>query len=688
MKFNNSNPADIGDVFSAVELVGELGPGSYSTVYAGICRVSRQARAVKVSKSGAQNDLRRFEAEYRILAHCDSPHVVRVYGFGHQPHPHILMQQIEGETLRQYVKRVGGLSVVECMQIGAQICLGLKALHGIGVIHRDLNLGNIIRGPDGHITLLDLGLAKRLPGFRGVVGSLTHPDLRIVTGDTKFGTPGFVPPEAHVTEKYDVYGLGGVLYALHARKVYERDPVALAEIEDDELRDLLAELLALDPQLRYSLADASDHIESIVVAKTGDVPECEELPETNPAPNRPCLRWLDLAGLAVAACAFGLLLFELGSSTVGGSSTSTEGRSSTAACANAFGSRTTIILVGELLALGALKQACIRKGLHPQGSFAGELKQWVKAPVQAHCGNGSCLWEPSGMVADTQNPDHVYVVGNGAGGAWLMKFDVNGQPVWPEAVELANGHASGVAYEAEFDRVFVSGWAEYEENDVEWSNSKMWIVQAGELVGQMEYESTYELQGQPRNAKNRAFGITLTETGRVLLVGQTQIPDPDTEVRLARGNLIEFDNFALVEKFHVPTWGDDLAQSSFSSVVSDTSGEAVAAGWYQSDDSPRVGYFISFNDELHPEGLFSAPDEPEGVNNAAAIHPEKHLIVVGVQEPAATAYAPTLWGSRYVSGAALSRAQDLALDRYGRIFLAGEKSVNGQLRATVELIRP
>jgi len=96
MKFNNSNHAEVGDVFSAVELVGELGPGRFSTVYAGICRASRQARAVKVAKSGSQSDLRRFEAEYRILAHCNSPHVVRVYGFGYQPRPHILMQQIEG----------------------------------------------------------------------------------------------------------------------------------------------------------------------------------------------------------------------------------------------------------------------------------------------------------------------------------------------------------------------------------------------------------------------------------------------------------------------------------------------------------------------------------------------------------------------------------------------------------------
>jgi len=199
------------------------------------------------------------------------------------------------------------------MQIGTQICTGLKALHSMGVIHRDLNLGNIIRGPDGHITLLDLGLAKRLPGFRGVVGSLTHPDLRVVTGDMKIGTPGFVPPEADVTERYDVYGLGGVLYALHTRKGFARDLAVLAEIEDDELSDLLPELLAPDPQLRYTLAEASNHMESIVVARTGDVPECAELPDDpKPTPARTWLRWLDLAGLAVAAVATGLLLFEMG----------------------------------------------------------------------------------------------------------------------------------------------------------------------------------------------------------------------------------------------------------------------------------------------------------------------------------------------------------------------------------------
>ncbi|MGB1016816.1 MAG: hypothetical protein ACPG4T_21935, partial [Nannocystaceae bacterium] len=144
-----------------------------------------------------------------------------------------------------------------------------------------------------------------------------------------------------------------------------------------------------------------------------------------------------------------------------------------------------------------------------------------------------------------------------------MKFDVSGQPVWAEAVKLDNGHASGVAHEAEFDRVFVSGWAEYSENDFEWSNSKMWIVQAGEAVGQVEYESTYEWQGLPKPAENRAHGITITDIGRVLLVGETMISPEDADEGFTRGNLIEFDNFALTERFHVPTWGEYSAQSGF-----------------------------------------------------------------------------------------------------------------------------
>jgi len=311
----------------------------------------------------------------------------------------------------------------------------------------------------------------------------------------------------------------------------------------------------------------------------------------------------------------------------------------------------------------------------------------LQAPVQAWCGEGSCHWEPAGMVVDTQNPDHVYVVGNGDDGARLMKFDVNGQPMWPEAVKLDTGHASGVAYEAEFDRVFVSGWAEYSVDDVEWSNSKMWIVQAGEAVAQLEYESTYEWQGQPRTAKNRAHGVTLSDTGRVLLVGETMISPLDADEGFTRGNIIEFDNFALTEKFHVPTWGDDSARSGFQGVASDKNGGFVAAGWYQGDGSPR-GYFISFDNQLQPEGQHSSPTEPEGVHNAVALHPERHLVVAGVQEPTASAFSPTLWASRYVSGAAFSRARAITIDRYGRVFLAGEKSVNGQLRATVELLRP
>ncbi|MGB1017048.1 MAG: hypothetical protein ACPG4T_23125, partial [Nannocystaceae bacterium] len=235
--------------------------------------------------------------------------------------------------------------------------------------------------------------------------------------------------------------------------------------------------------------------------------------------------------------------------------------------------------------------------------------------------------------------------------------------------------------------VFVSGWAEYEENGVEWSNSKMWIVQAGEAVAQMEYESSYLWEGVSARAKNRAFGITLSDTGRVLLAGETVISADESEKGLTRGNVIEFDNFSLSEKFRVPTWGDESARSGFQGVASDSSG-IVAAGWYHGEGSYSRGFFISLNEQLQPEGQHSSSTEPEGSNNAAAIHPERHLVVAGVQEPTASAFAPDLWTSRYVSDAAFSRARAITIDRYGRIFLAGEKSLNGQLRATLELVRP
>jgi len=251
------------------------------------------------------------------------------------------MDLLEGETLRDYTNRLRGVPLADLVTIGIQICRALESLHSIGVIHRDLNLANIIRGEDGHITIFDLGIAKRLPGFRGVVGSLTHPDLRVVTSAGQCGTPGYIAPEvgALVTEKVDVFGLGAVLYALYTGREYDGDHESLASslmigfacrsphvaYESDILLELLEELLVADPNCRPPLDDATVHLESISELLADELTERKLkarakkfvglIDVEEDSANWAWLRWVDLGVLAFIGVCFGVALFDLGAET-------------------------------------------------------------------------------------------------------------------------------------------------------------------------------------------------------------------------------------------------------------------------------------------------------------------------------------------------------------------------------------
>jgi eukaryotic-like serine/threonine-protein kinase len=165
--------------------------------------------AVKENLFTTDEYSRQFRLEAVILANLRHPNLPRVSdhftieGQGQ----YLVMDFIEGEDLRERMERIGTLAEDEVITIGAAICDALSYLHSRKppILHRDIKPGNVKITPDGHIVLVDFGLAKVLQGNEAT------------TVGARAMTPGYSPPEQYGTgrtdPRTDIYSLGATLYA-------------------------------------------------------------------------------------------------------------------------------------------------------------------------------------------------------------------------------------------------------------------------------------------------------------------------------------------------------------------------------------------------------------------------------------------------------------------------------------------
>ncbi len=274
----------VGHTLGIISITGELGHGSHAVVYSGLCSVSRARVAVKVLSR--PESLPRLRAEFRALRQVNSPHVVRVHSYGEHPAPHYTMDHVQGDTLDAYLKAKGGKTdVADAIEICRQVCAGLQEIHSAGIVHRDINPSNLLRGHDGHITIIDLGIARRLPRFYDRLGSMTDPALRAITTSVMH-SPGYGAPEViagePATEAADLYALGSLMHKLVTGRVYSPSR-ALDRGIDRLVRSFIEH--ATFPLLtrRYrsakdaahtlkTLADSYDLASSDVIAPAKDIP--------------------------------------------------------------------------------------------------------------------------------------------------------------------------------------------------------------------------------------------------------------------------------------------------------------------------------------------------------------------------------------------------------------------------------
>jgi eukaryotic-like serine/threonine-protein kinase len=214
-------------------IVGRIGTGGMGEVWkAKDTRLGREV-AIKVlpeTFAAHPERLRRFEQEARSVSSLNHPNILTLFDVGsHEGAPFLVMELLEGETLRQAMAR-GPVPLARVLEVAVQAAKGLGAAHGKGIVHRDLKPENLWITKDGRVKLLDFGLAKPLaPLGEGPQTGLPTQDFRNATVEGAIlGTVGYMSPEQvrgeAVDARSDLFALGVLLHEmLGGTRPFQRD---------------------------------------------------------------------------------------------------------------------------------------------------------------------------------------------------------------------------------------------------------------------------------------------------------------------------------------------------------------------------------------------------------------------------------------------------------------------------------
>lgn len=228
------------------EIIDKVGSGGMADVYKARDQRLNRFVAIKVLKPEYSNDksfVNKFRGEAQSAAGLSHPNIVNVYDVGDDSGLHfIVMELVEGITLKRFIERKGKLDIKEAVGIAIQIAQGMEAAHDNHIIHRDIKPQNIIISRDGKVKVTDFGIAKAT-------------NSNTITSNA-MGSVHYLSPEqargGYSDEKSDIYSLGVTLYEMLSGKVpFAGDntvSVALLHIQGEAMP-----LRELDPEIPVSI---------------------------------------------------------------------------------------------------------------------------------------------------------------------------------------------------------------------------------------------------------------------------------------------------------------------------------------------------------------------------------------------------------------------------------------------------
>lgn len=216
------------------EILELIGSGGMADVYKAKCHKLNRLVAVKVLKGEFSNDsgfVSRFKMEAQAAARLSHPNIVNIYDVVDEQNIHyIVMELIEGITLKNYIAKKGRLEIKEAVGIAIQVAQGIAAAHEHQIIHRDIKPQNMIISRDGKVKVADFGIAKAATGQTTTMAAM--------------GSVHYISPEqargGYSDTRSDIYSLGITMYEMVTGRVpFGGDntiAVALAHLEEPIVR--------------------------------------------------------------------------------------------------------------------------------------------------------------------------------------------------------------------------------------------------------------------------------------------------------------------------------------------------------------------------------------------------------------------------------------------------------------------
>ncbi len=241
------------------EILGKVGSGGMSDVYKAKCHKLNRYVAIKVLKSEYSEDknfVSKFRAEAQAAAGLSHPNIVNIYDVGEDNGLYyIVMELVEGITLKTYIEKKGRLDVKEAVSIAIQVAQGIQTAHSHHIIHRDIKPQNIIISKEGKVKVTDFGIARASSAQ--------------TINSNAMGSVHYISPEqargSYSDERSDIYSLGISLYEMITGSVpFEGDTtVAVA------LQHIQGEI----PSPRNVVPDLPVSVEKIIYKCTQKKPE-------------------------------------------------------------------------------------------------------------------------------------------------------------------------------------------------------------------------------------------------------------------------------------------------------------------------------------------------------------------------------------------------------------------------------
>ncbi len=214
-----------GRLFGNYRVVRLIGEGAFGEVYLAENPLIERRAAIKVLRPLLAQDaelVRRFFNEARAASAIRHPSIIEVFDAGETPEgfPYILMEFLEGKSLKKRLAEAGRLSVAEALEIAGQAGSALAAAHAIGIVHRDLKPENLFLVPDAgapsgaRVKILDFGIAKVKHGV-GPAGSI-RTETGLIMGSPTYMSPEQCKDSADVDLRADIYSLATIVYEMMA----------------------------------------------------------------------------------------------------------------------------------------------------------------------------------------------------------------------------------------------------------------------------------------------------------------------------------------------------------------------------------------------------------------------------------------------------------------------------------------